>query len=141
MNLTKLTLNNSRITLIAVLLVAILGVSNYFVMERDSMPPYTVRFASVVTRMPGASPLEVESLVTDPLEEVIRELAQVKSIMGESREGLSVITVELSTDVGKKELDGVWMQLRNKVEDAAMTLPPSIVGPVVKDDGIGDVYG
>lgn len=141
MNLTKFALNNTRITIIAIVLVAMLGVSNYFVMERDSMPPYTVRFATVVTMYPGASPLEVESLVTDPLEEVIRDIDDVKTISGESRQGLSVITVELTIDVGPGQLDAAWGDLRNKVDDAVPFLPGNIVGPVVKDDGIGEVYG
>ena len=104
MNLTKVTLNNSRITLIAILVVAVIGIGNYFKMERDSMPPYTVRIASVVTQFPGADPQKVEALVTEPLEEVIREMAEVKTITSESRPGLSVITVELITAVGGKEL-------------------------------------
>lgn len=55
MNLTKVTLNNSRITLIAILVVAIIGIGNYFELERDSMPPYTIRIATVVTQFPGAT--------------------------------------------------------------------------------------
>lgn len=141
MNITKLTLNNSRITVIAILLVAAFGVSNYFKMERDSMPPYTVRFATVVTGLPGASPIEVESLVTDPLEEIIREIAQVKSISSESRPGLSVITLELITDVSSVQLQSVWTVLRNKVADNRMMLPDNIMGPIVKDSDIGTVYG
>jgi multidrug efflux pump subunit AcrB len=141
MNLTKITLNNSRITLIAILVVAIIGIGNYFELERDSMPPYTVRIASVVTRYPGADPNKVETLVTEPLEEVIREMAEVKTITSESRPGLSVITVELVTGVSRKELQSVWTTLRNKVEDIKPILPQGIFGPVVKDEDIGTVFG
>ncbi len=141
MNLTKITLNNSRITFIAILVVAILGVINYFEMERDSMPPYTIRIASVVTQFPGADPQKVEALVTEPLEEVIREMAEVKTITSESRPGLSVITVELITAVGGDELQSVWTTLRNKVEDLKPTLPQGVFGPVVKDEDIGTVFG
>jgi multidrug efflux pump subunit AcrB len=141
MNLTKITLNNSRITIIAILVVAIIGIGNYFKLERDSMPPYTIRIASVVTKFPGADPNKVETLVTEPLEEVIREMAEVKTITSESRPGLSVITVELITDVGGKELQQVWTTLRNKVEDTRPLLPQGIFGPVVKDEDIGTVFG
>ncbi|MGC9353159.1 MAG: efflux RND transporter permease subunit, partial [Mariniphaga sp.] len=106
-----------------------------------SMPPYTVRIASVVTQFPGADPHKVETLVTEPLEEVIREMAEVKTITSESRPGLSVITVELITDVGGKELQSVWTTLRNKVEDLKPTLPQGVFGPVVKDEDIGTVFG
>ena len=136
MNLTKVTLNNSRITFITILVVAIIGIGNYFTLERDSMPPYTIRMATVVTQFPGADANTVETLVTEPLEEVIREMAEVKTITSESRPGLSVITVELITEVGEKGLQPVWTTLRNKVEDLKPTLPQGVFGPVVKDEDI-----
>jgi multidrug efflux pump subunit AcrB len=95
----------------------------------------------VVTKFPGADPNKVETLVTEPLEEVIREMAEVKTITSESRPGLSVITVELITDVGGKDLQQVWTTLRNKVEDTRPLLPQGIFGPVVKDEDIGTVFG
>jgi len=99
MNLTSITLNNNRIAIIVLFIIAIVGISNYFDLSRDSMPPYTVKIASVVTRFPGASPQKVESLVTDKLEEAIREMAEVKTIESESRTGLSVITIHLKNYV------------------------------------------
>ena len=105
------------------------------------MPPYTIRLATVVTQYPGADPLEVEALVTDPLEEVIREMAEIKTIGSESRAGLSVITVELVVQVSNNELQPVWENLRNKVEDLKPHLPQGIFGPVVKDEDIGTVFG
>lgn len=141
MNLTDITLKNTRTTIIVFLIVAIVGIANYFKLERDSMPPYTIRIATVVTRFPGASPQQVEALVTDPLEEVIREMAEVKTIGSESRTGLSVITVELLVQVNQKKLQSVWATLRNKVEDVKPLLPQGIMGPMVRDEDIGTVFG
>ena len=141
MNLTNITLKNSRITLIAIVVASIIGVLNYFELERDSMPPYTVRIASVVTRFPGADPGQVETLVTEPIEEAIREIAEVKTIASESRPGLSVITVELLTDVNGAELQAVWTRMRNKVADVRQVLPQGVVGPIVKDEDVGTVFG
>src|SRR5690554_534894 len=141
MNLTKITLNNTRTTIIVFLIVAIVGVATYFQLERDSMPPYTIRIASVVTNFPGADPHQVEALVTDPLEEAIRQMAEVKTINSESRNGLSVITVELMVQVSQKNLQSVWEDMRNKVADVKPFLPQGIMGPMVKVDDIGTVFG
>lgn len=141
MNLTRLTLNNSRITLIAILVIAAIGVGNYFELERDSMPPYTIRLASVVTQFPGADPHKVETLVSEPLEEVIREMPEAKTITSESRPGLSVITVELITAVGEKDLQPAWTTMRNKVEDVKPQLPQGVFGPFIQDEDIGTVFG
>jgi multidrug efflux pump subunit AcrB len=141
MNLTKIAFENNRITIIVFLIVGIIGVLNYFQMERDSMPPYTVRIATVVSKYPGATPLEVEELVTKPLEEVIREIAEIKTIESESTAGLSVIRVELVVQVSGKKLPGVWEHLRNKIEDTKPLLPQGVFGPIVKDEDIGTVFG
>ena len=141
MNLTSITLNNNRIAIIVLFIIAVVGISNYFDLSRDSMPPYTVKIASVVTRFPGASPQKVESLVTDKLEEAIREMAEVKTIESESRTGLSVITIHLKNYVVEEDLQSVWDELKDKVNEVRPMLPPSIMGPIVKDKDIGTVFG
>jgi multidrug efflux pump subunit AcrB len=141
MNLTSITLNNNRIAIIVLFLVGLVGISNYFDLSRDSMPPYTIRIATVVTRFPGAGPQKVESLVTDKLEEAIREMTEVKSIESESRTGLSVITVQLKDYVNAEDLQPVWDELKDKVNEVRLTLPKNIVGPIVKDKDIGTVFG
>lgn len=141
MNLTNITLNNNRIAIIVLLIISAVGISNYFDLSRDSMPPYTVRIASVVTRFPGASPDKVESLVTDKLEEAIREMVEVKTIESESRTGLSVITIHLKDYVNADDLQPVWDELKDKVNEVRPLLPPNIMGPIVKDKDIGTVFG
>ncbi|MBN1650925.1 MAG: efflux RND transporter permease subunit [Bacteroidales bacterium] len=141
MNLTKLALNNNRITIIAFIIVALVGIGNYFDLSRDSMPPYTIRIASVVTHFPGADPKKVETLVTDVLEEAIREMVEVKTIESESRTGLSVITVKLNDNISQEELQPVWDELKSKVAEVRPNLPQNIFDPIVKDKDIGTVFG
>lgn len=141
MNLTNITLNNSRIAIIVLLIISAVGISNYFDLSRDSMPPYTIRIASVVTHFPGAGPQKVESLVTDKLEEAIREMVEVKTIESESRTGLSVITVKLKDYVNGDDLQSIWDELKDKVNEVKPTLPQNIMGPIVKDKDIGTVFG
>lgn len=141
MNLTKLTLTNNRIAITALLIIAVVGIANYFDLSRDSMPPYTIRIASVITRLPGADPQKVENLVTDKLEEAIREMADVKTIESESRTGLSVITVKLKDRVNSEELQPIWDELKDKVNEVKFALPKSAIGPIVKDKDIGTVFG
>jgi len=141
MNLTKLTLNNNRIVIIALSIIAIIGIKNYFDLSQDSMPPYTIRKATVITQLPGASPLRIEELITDALEESIREMVEIKSIESESRSGLSVITIDLKNEIGKDKLRSVWDELRQKMDDIKPSLPEGTLGPFVKDKDIGTVFG
>ena len=140
MNLTRIALDNSRVTIVALLVVGVLGLAGYRTMPRDSMPPFTIRAASVVTGFPGAGPERIESLITSRIEEVAQELPELKAVTSESLTGLSVVVVELEQGVPPGELQAVWDRLRRKIDNIRPDLPEGTYGPEVKDDGIGVVY-
>ena len=139
MNLAKFSIENNRITFFILAIIVLMGLSMYQSLSRDSMPPYTVRVASIVTQFPGASPERVEQLVTDKIEKVAQELPELKEVTSTSRTGLSVVSVELKFEVTPEELQGVWDRLRRKLN--GMEGLPQGVNPRLNDDGIGDVYG
>ena len=56
MNLAKFSIENNRITFFLLTIIILMGFSLYRSLARDSMPPYTVRVASVVTRFPWCEP-------------------------------------------------------------------------------------
>jgi len=116
-----------------------MGLVLYSSLSRDSMPPYTVRVATIVTQFPGASPMRVEQLVTDKVEKVTQELPELKKVTSTSRTGISIVTVELKEEVKPEDLQAVWDRLRRKLD--ALEGLPSGLGPFLDDDGIGDVYG
>ncbi len=139
MNLTQFSIEKSRITLTILATIIVLGLTLYQSLSRDSMPPYTVRAASIVSSFPGASPERVEQLVTDKLEKVAQELPELKEVTSTSRTGLSIVTVTLKDEVGRNKLQSVWDRLRRKINDVEGL--PENVQPNLKDDGVGDVYG
>ena len=141
MNLTRIALDNSRVTIVALLVVGVLGLAGYRSMPRDSMPPFTIRAASVVTAFPGAGPERVESLITSRIEEVAQELPELETVTSESVSGLSVVVVGLEPEIPQGELQAVWDRLRRKIDNIRPDLPEGIHGPEVRDDGLGVVYG
>ena len=141
MNLTKIAINNNRVTYVLLIIIVFLGIAGYQQLSRDSMPPFTIRVASVVTSFPGASPERVESLITDKIEKVAQEIPEVKNITSESRTGLSVVSVTLKDNVPPHKLQPVWDRLRRKIENLEAELPTGIYGPDLKDEDVGVVYG
>lgn len=139
MNLTQFAIHKNRITITLLFIIVLLGISMYKDLPRDSMPPYTVRVATIVSSFPGANPERVELLVSKNIEEVVQEIPEVKTISSQSRTGLSVVTVTLKDEVAKDELQIVWDELRRKLED--MTSLPEGVTPNLNDDDVGVVYG
>lgn len=139
MNIAQLSIEKSRITLMVLISIIAMGVSMYFSLSRDSMPPFTVRAASIVSEFPGASPTRVELLVTDKIEKVAQELPELKEVSSTSRTGLSVVTVTLKDEVSSAKIQSVWDRLRRKLNSIKSL--PSEVNLELNDDGIGEVYG
>ena len=139
MNLTQFSIDKNRITFTVLGTIILMGIVLYASLARDSMPPYTVRVATVVSAFPGAGPERVEQLVTDKIEKTAQELPELKEISSTSRTGLSVVTVTLKDEVTPEQLQGVWDRLRRKL-GVISGLPNGVV-PNLNDDGIGDVYG
>lgn len=138
-NLAKFSIEKNRIVLSILAVVMILGLVFYQSLSRDSMPPFTIRVATIVTSFPGASPDRVEELVTDKIEKVAQELPELKKVTSDSRTGLSVVNVELKMEVAPENLQDVWDRLRRKLDQ--MSGLPSNVHPQLQDDGIGEVFG
>ena len=139
MNLTAFSINRNRISFTVLTTILILGMVFYQSLSRDSMPPYTVRVATVVSSFPGSSPERVEQLVTDKVEKIVQELPELKEVSSTSRSGLSVVTVELKDQVKPEDLQAVWDRLRRKLTQIQGL--PSGVNPNLNDDGIGEVFG
>ena len=139
MNLTQFAIEKNRITWMILATIILMGIALYSTLPRDSMPPYTVRAASVVSQFPGASPERVEQLVSDKIEKVAQELPELKEVTSTSRTGLSIVVVTLKDEVGPDELQSVWDRLRRKL--SGIEGLPDGVEPDLNDDGIGDVYG
>jgi len=139
MNLTQFSIERNRVSISLLVVVLVMGAVMYLGMARDSMPPYVVRVATVVSLFPGASPERVEELVTDKVEKVSQELPELKIVESTSRTGISIVTVELKIEVEPKDLQPVWDRLRRKL-DQIEGLPSGVV-PNLDDDGIGEVFG
>jgi len=140
MNLTAIAIKNNRVTYLILGIIIILGISGYASLPRDSMPPFTVRMARIVTIFPGASPERMELLVTDPLEKVVQEIPEVDYVESESRTGISIVKIALKENVDESELRPIWDHLRRKVDN--VNVPSGVTkGPDLKDDDLGVTYG
>ena len=139
MNLTQFSIEKNRIAFMVLGTIILMGLSLYTSLPRNSMPPFTVRVATVVSSFKGAGPERVEQLVTDKVEKIVQELPELKEVKSSSRAGISVVTIVLKDQVNPNQLQGVWDRLRRKL-DGIKGLPNG-VKPSLNDDGIGEVYG
>ena len=118
-------------------LVVLYGAIAYFDLPKQQDPGFTIRAAVIATRFPGASPLRVEQLVTDRIEQAIQEMPELDNVVSESRPGLSRITANFKES--HTDMRPIFDDLRRKVE-AVDDLPDGARDPVVNDE-YGDVFG
>jgi multidrug efflux pump subunit AcrB len=137
-NAAEWSIRNNRTFSLLIALVVVLGVGHFLTMPRLEDPEFTIRTAIVITVLPGATPDKVERLVTDQLEKRIREMAEVETVLSESRNELSIIQVDVFEH--HMEMGPIWQDLRNKVADTRPDLPQGVIGPLVNDE-FGDVFG
>lgn len=138
MNIAKWCIDNNRTSLVIFLIIALGGLMTFISIPKSEDPDFTIRTALVVTQFPGASPQRVEELVTDKLEEEIREMSELKVIRSQSMTGVSIIEAEFLDSI--KNMEPIWQKLRNKVNDAIPSLPAEAKTPTVNDE-FGDVFG
>ena len=140
MKLVKYFLSKKPVTILLLVLVLAGGLLAYVKMGKLEDAPFTIKQALVLTPYPGASPSEVQSQVTDVLEESIQALGELYYLKTENRAGLSKITVYVKKEIRADEMQQLWDKLRRKVNDVQSKLPEG-AGPSVVNDDFGDVLG
>lgn len=140
MKLVKYFLQKKSVTILILVLVLAGGLFSYIKMGKLEDAPFTIKQALVLTPYPGASPSEVQSQVTDILEESIQSLGELYYLKTENRAGLSKITVYVKKEIRAEEMQQLWDKLRRKVNDVQNKLPAGAGTSIVNDD-FGDVLG
>lgn len=129
-------LHNYRLTFIFVLAIVLLGVIAILQMPKESSPEIDFPVAVVTSSFIGASPADVEELITDPLEDKIKSLTNIDSLTSTSRQGFSSIVVKF--DVNADTLESMT-NLRSKVDSALASLPADAGKPSVQQISFSDV--
>ena len=126
----KYAVSYRAVSIMALVLCIFLGSSSFIKLPKRDMPHIPVPIAKVITYYPGASTLDVETLVTKKLEHSFSEIEGVETVSSQSKPGVSIITIQL---VYGTETQKSWDKLRNKVEEIKPELPSGIQGPNVND--------
>ncbi|MBL4587461.1 MAG: efflux RND transporter permease subunit, partial [Flavobacteriales bacterium] len=142
MNLAVLSIKNRLICAVVILVALFGGWQAYETMPRLEDPDFTIRIATIITQYPGATPLEVANEVGDKIEAALQQMPEVLEVRATSTAGLSSIQVEIkfAFSPNKAALQGIWAKVRDKVDQAALQLPPGAGQPIVNSD-FGDVFG
>ena len=140
MNLPVYSLENKKIIYFFLAVMLIGGIYSFFKLPKKEDSPFVIKQAVLVTQYPGATPLEVEKLITEPIEREIQSMSDVFQIKSESYFGMSKISIELQPTLAPDYMPVKWDELRRKVANIQPRLPSGASAINVSDD-FGDVFG
>jgi len=124
--------DNPRALVMALLLIVVGGVAALLTMPQQEDPKIRNRGAVILTAFPGASAERVERLVSQPIEERLRELEDIDIVSSTSRTGLSSIQVLLQDSINTT--DQSFSKVRDRLSDALPLLPEGALEPRFIDD-------
>lgn len=136
MNLSQIAHHYYRMVYAILAVLMIMGFVAYFTLSAKEDPSITIREAVITTNFPGMPADRVELLITKTLEEAIRSVSELEEIRSVSMQGQSIIHAEAYDRFF--DLDQIWDEVRNEVEDATAQLPEGTQTPIINDD-FGDV--
>jgi HAE1 family hydrophobic/amphiphilic exporter-1 len=114
---------------VLILAVVVLGLFSYRDLGVDAFPRVEFPTITVTTTLEGASPEEVESQITKPIEEVVNTISGIDELRSTTKEGISQIFV---TFVLEKPVDIAANEVRDKVATILDDFPPGTNPPVIE---------
>ncbi len=134
-SLWNLLLDRRGLTWLIIASSILYGAYSLAAMRQESAPEVQVPFAIITTALPGASPEDVERLVTNEIENAVGNTENIKSLTSTSREGLSSVAVEFRADA---DMDTSIQDVRDSVEKVRGELPDDASDPLVSDINFAD---
>ncbi|HEX5737788.1 MAG TPA: efflux RND transporter permease subunit [Hydrogenophaga sp.] len=124
-------LTNHPLANIAFVVVLLLGLVSYLTMPREQDPEINFNWVAVTTVLPGASAEDIERLITDPLEDAIKGVADVRFVLSNSRENASSMLVRFR-EIDERTFDKRMADLRREIQNkTASELPRDAEDPMI----------
>lgn len=121
--LSSFSVDNSTSIIILTLIITVLGLGAYRTMPKESFPEIVIPTVYIGTPYPGNSPVDMENLITRPIEKELKSLNNVKDIKSTSVQDFSSIVVEFTPGV---ELAKAIQDVKDAVDKAKSELPTDL---------------
>lgn len=124
-----------QFTILVIAALSLWGIIAAFQITKESTPDVSIPVGVVSIVMPGASPEDVERLITNKVEERLANLPDMNKLTSNSRESLSMVVVEFNANA---DLDKSIQKLKDEVDKVVPELPEDASTPVVSDVNLSD---
>ncbi len=128
MKLAQLSVNRPVTTLMIFIAMVVLGLVSMSMLGLDLMPDLEIPAVSILTAYQGAGPEEVETLITEPMEDTLSTISGVDEVISVSKEGMSAVTLRFAW--GEK-IDEHVNDVREKIDLIRDRLPEEAENPLI----------
>ena len=125
---SKFSVRKPYTVIVGVILVIILGIVSFSKMTTDLLPSMELPYALVMTTYQGASPEEVETTVTKPVEQAMATISNIKQVASSSSENMSVVYMEFEGDAN---MDSAALDMREKLDMIKGYWPDKVGNPTI----------
>ena len=126
--LSRYSVKRPYTVIVGIVLILLLGYVSFTDMQTDLLPDMTLPYAVVYTTYPGASPEEVETVVTRPVEQAMATTSNIENINSVSSENISIVVLEFSQSAN---MDAVTIEMRESLDQIESYWDDSIGSPVI----------
>lgn len=128
--LTSWSVRHATTVYVALIVLVIFGLRSYAGLPREASPDITIPLVMVTTPYIGVAPSDIETLVTNPLEDELEALKDVREITSTSAEGASIIAIEFEPSV---DIDDALQKIRERIDAAQTEMPPDAEDPIITE--------
>jgi multidrug efflux pump len=129
----SLFFRNGHLLVLSIMVLVVAGLSAINNIPRLEDPRIDTRNVLVITPYPGASAERVEALVTDVIEDELRQLYEIKEINSTSRSGTSVVFIELQAWVDNSSNEQIFSKIRDGLNNAKLNFPQGVGDPFLDE--------
>src|SRR5690625_3059102 len=130
MKVTNLAIKYRTSIVVLTVLLVLGGFLSYVTIPKESNPSIEIPNIIITTLYPGASPDDIETLVTQQIEREVQNVNGIKEIRSTSTEGVSSVMIEFNPDIS---IDEAYQKVRDRVDIAKPELPTDVEEPIVSE--------
>jgi len=130
MKITNLAIRYRTSIVILTLVLVIGGLISYQTIPKEANPSIAIPNIVVTTVYPGASPDDIESLITQPVELEVQSVNGIVEIRSTSTEGVSTVVIEFDPDIS---IDDALQKVRDRVDIAKTEIPSEAEEPIISE--------
>ena len=135
--LSSLSINNRTSVIILTFIIVLMGFISYITIPKESFPEVVIPYIYVGTLYPGNSPIDMENLITRPIEKELKSISGYKNIKSTSVQDYSTIIVEFNPE---EDIPKALQDVKDAVDRAKSELPTDLdTDPNVMDINVSEL--